>query len=102
MILDLHLPKDWDKGADLFLKLRDSQVPILYPVAQLVVRDMPVTASIVKKAFATAGRDSRKEAAARAKSSAYAEAHLCRNHGLRCSGRVQQTLATCEQVERPW
>ena len=45
-------------------------------------RDMLVTASVAEKAFATVGRDSRKDAVARAKSSVHAQADLCRNHGL--------------------
>ena len=40
-----------------------------------------VTRSMVAKAVATMGRASRKEAVARAKSSAHAQAHLCKNHG---------------------
>ena len=38
MVLDLHLPEDWDMGADPFRKLRDSQVPVLDPVTLLVER----------------------------------------------------------------
>ena len=41
---------------------------------------------MVEKAVATVGRDSRKEAVARVKSSAFAQAHLCRNRGLWGSG----------------
>ena len=40
-----------------------------------------MTASIIVKASATTGRDSRKEAVERAKSSAQAQADLRRNHG---------------------
>ena len=37
MVLELHLPEDWDLGADPFRKLRESQVPMLDPVTLLVV-----------------------------------------------------------------
>ena len=63
MVIDLHLPEDWDMGADPFRELWHSQVPILYSMTIFVT-------FIVVKASATVGRDSRIEAVARAKSSA--------------------------------
>ena len=36
-ILDLHLPKDWDMGANPFRKLFYRQIPVLDSVAFLVV-----------------------------------------------------------------
>ena len=50
MVLDLHLPEDWDVSADPFRELWwNGQVPILYSMRLLVVK----RASIVEKAFAT-------------------------------------------------
>ena len=38
MIFDLHLPINWDMGADPLRKLRNGQIPTMDPVACLVVQ----------------------------------------------------------------
>ena len=71
MVLDLHLSEAWYMGADPLEELGTSQIPIFNPMTLFwEFRDMLVTVSIVVKASATAGRDSRQEAVARGKSSA--------------------------------
>ena len=37
MVLDLHLPKDWDLGADPLRELWNVQIPILLPMTLIVI-----------------------------------------------------------------